>query len=87
MPIGNVEIRIDFIQNAELKSPNEAQQEFFLHQYLSLLCTVVQWKTLDSQNREVLRTRTYMFCSHDRRHDGVFAAACLRHLLEKVHPS
>ena len=83
MCVGEVDVRIDFIKNAELRSPNQAQREYFIHQYLSLLCTVVQWKTVN-QGVETLHTHTNMFCSDDRKHDGVFAAHCLRHLAKEV---
>ena len=86
MPLGEVEVRIDFIKNAELKSPNEAQREYFVHQYMSLLCCVIHWKSLDDRGNPVLRTRTFMFCSDDRKHDGVFAAHCLAYLAKNVRP-
>jgi len=81
-----VYVRLDFIQNAELKSPEQVQREYFCHQYMSLLCTVVQWKTVDEQGCETLRSQTYMFCSDDKKHDGVFAAHALKYLAEKVIP-
>ena len=84
MVLGEVDARIDFIKNAELKSPNQAQREYFVHQYLSLLCTVVQWKVVNADQREELRTRTYMFCSEDRHHDGAFAAYSLKYLATEV---
>ena len=84
LSLGEVEVRIDFIKNAEMRSPVEAQREYFIHQYLSLLCAVVQWKTLDEEGNHVLRTRTYMFCSDDHKHDGAFASHCLKYLAEEV---
>ena len=84
MDLGDVHVRMDFIQNAEMHSPNEAQREFFVHQYLSLLCAVVQWKDLDEREQEFLRTQTIMFCSDDRKHDGTYTTHCLRHLVTQV---
>ena len=85
MKLGEVEIRIDFIKNAELRSPDEAQREFFNHQYVSLLCAVAQWKALDADTgQEVLRSRTYMFTSDDRCHDGAYATWCLDWLVQRV---
>jgi hypothetical protein len=84
MAPGDVHVRIDFIKNAELHSPNQAQREYFIHQYLSLLCAVVQYKTVDKHQREELHSRTIMFCSNDKKHDGVFTADCLEHLATKV---
>ena len=48
------------------------------------MCAVVQWKTRDVLGGEILRTQTYMFCSDDRKHDGVFAAHCLEYLAREV---
>jgi hypothetical protein len=76
---------MDFIQNAELKNPIQAQREFFVHQYVSLLCMVVQWKTVEDE-AETLRTRTILFMSDDKKHDGAFAAFCLKHLISQVLP-
>ena len=93
---GEVSVRIDFIQNAELRSPLAVQREYFSSQYVSLLCAVVQWKTVDSTTTssssssscsapsEQLHTRTYMFMSDDRKHDGAYAAYCLEHLAKQV---
>ena len=82
---GEVEIRIDFIKNAEMKSPNQAQREFFISQYLSLHCAVVQWKTVGDLGVEVLHSQTYMFCSDDSHHDGAFAAHTLAYLVKEVY--
>jgi hypothetical protein len=83
MCVGEVDVRIDFIQNAELRTPNQVQREFFVHQYASLLCAVLQWKTCIN-NETVLHTRTIMFMSDDKKHDGAFAAHALNHLALEV---
>ena len=78
---GEAEVRMDFIQNAGI----QAQREFFVHQYVSLLCMVVQWKTVEDET-ETLRTRTILYMSDDKIHDGAFAALCLKHLISQVLP-
>jgi hypothetical protein len=84
---GEVEIRIDFIKNAEMHSPVEAQREFFTHQYLSLLAMVVQWKVVDDNDQVTLHSRTIMYMSDDKKHDGVFAAYSLTHAIKEVIPN
>ena len=69
-----------------MRSPDQVPREFFVHQYLSLLCAVIQWKTVSADGTIMLRTQIYMFCSDDRKHDGVYAAHCLARLATDVIP-
>ena len=84
MQPGDVHVRIDFIKNAELHSPHEAQREFFVHQYLSLMCAVVQWKVTNTEGVAELRSQTFMYMSDDRKHDGAFASFCVKDLVSRV---
>ena len=84
MPVGQVDVRIDFIKNAELRSPNQAQREYFISIGLSLLCAVVQWKTESVQEGQELHSRTCMYMSSDRKHDGAFAAFAMENLLKSI---
>ena len=79
---GHVHVRLDFIKNAELRSPNQAQREYFISLGLSLLCVVVQWR-VDGE----LRSRTFMYLSEDRKHDGSFAEWAMAHLVQHIIPS
>jgi len=87
MQVGDVHVRLDFIKNAELRSPHQAQREFFVSLGLSLLCAVVQWKVADADGKRMLRSRTVMFMSDDRKHDGVFAGWGMDYLVSNVIPT
>ena len=50
---------------------------------MSLLCAVIQWKTY-KDGVEELQSKTVMFMSPDRKHDGAFAVYGLRHLVPLI---
>jgi hypothetical protein len=87
MLIGDVHARLDFIKNADLRSPHQAQREYFISIGLSLLCAVVQWKVINADATVELHSRTVMFMSDDRKHDGAFAAWGAKYLVSTIIPS